>query len=148
MAANGCNARQGRPASQQHKWPVSKRIHAVVRYHKVLDGRKRAIRGLWQRGSRFCHLHHQHIFIGLKFFRVPAKFEEPWARRFFINARNASIAPAFPAARTAVWIATCKPSSAASAGNCSTFLRGCVARWGTGDLPGIFPRSRDRKFHR
>jgi integrase len=35
------------------KLPVSNRIHAGATYHKVLDGRKRAIRGLWQRGSRF-----------------------------------------------------------------------------------------------
>jgi integrase len=35
------------------KLPVSKRIHAGATYHKVSDGRKRAIRGLWQRGSRF-----------------------------------------------------------------------------------------------
>ncbi len=35
------------------KLPVSNRIHAGAQYHKVLDGRKRAIRGLWQRGSRF-----------------------------------------------------------------------------------------------
>ena len=35
------------------KLPVSKRIQAGAKYHKVSDGRKRAIRGLWQRGSRF-----------------------------------------------------------------------------------------------
>ena len=35
------------------KPPISNRIHAGAQYHKVLDGRKRAIRGLWQRGSRF-----------------------------------------------------------------------------------------------
>jgi len=31
--------------------PVSNRIQAGATYHKVLDGRKRAIQGLWQRGS-------------------------------------------------------------------------------------------------
>jgi integrase len=36
-----------------HKLPVSKRIHAGAQYHKVSDARKRPIRGLWQRGSRF-----------------------------------------------------------------------------------------------
>ena len=32
---------------------VSQRIHVRPQYHKVLDARKRPIRGLWQRGSRF-----------------------------------------------------------------------------------------------
>jgi integrase len=35
------------------KLRVSQRIHARPQYHKVVDGRKRPIRGLWQRGSRF-----------------------------------------------------------------------------------------------
>jgi len=39
--------------ASHHKLPVSKRIHAGAQYHKVSDGRKRPIRGLWQRGSRF-----------------------------------------------------------------------------------------------
>lgn len=41
------------PRANVIKLPVSKRIHAGATYHKVSDGRKRAIRGLWQRGSRF-----------------------------------------------------------------------------------------------
>ena len=39
--------------AQSRKMRVSERIHVGAQYHKVLDGRKRAIRGLWQRGSRF-----------------------------------------------------------------------------------------------
>ena len=39
--------------ASRHKLSVSKRIHAGATYHKVSDGRKRPIRGLWQRGSRF-----------------------------------------------------------------------------------------------
>jgi hypothetical protein len=50
--------RKHRPAkatkrASNHKLPVSHRIHSGAQYHKVADGRKRPIRELWQRGSRF-----------------------------------------------------------------------------------------------
>jgi len=52
-----CKRKQRQSGAAQRagsrKLPVSQRIHAGSSYHKVLDGRKRPIRGLWQRGSRF-----------------------------------------------------------------------------------------------
>ena len=43
----------GRQAAKRTKPVVSKQSHASAPYQKVLDGRKRPIRGLWQRGTRF-----------------------------------------------------------------------------------------------
>ena len=43
----------GRKAAKRTKPVVSKQSHASAPYQKVLDGRKRPIRGLWQRGTRF-----------------------------------------------------------------------------------------------
>ena len=43
----------GQPAAQREKSFVSKRTHAAEPYQKVLDGRKRPVRGLWLRGSRY-----------------------------------------------------------------------------------------------
>jgi integrase len=40
-------------AANRTKPAVSKRSHPVATYQKVLDGRKRPIRGLWIRGSRY-----------------------------------------------------------------------------------------------
>jgi hypothetical protein len=40
-------------AARPNKPPAFNRIRAGAQYHKVLDGRKRAIRGLGQRGSHF-----------------------------------------------------------------------------------------------
>jgi integrase len=43
----------GRTAAKHGKTDVSKQSHAAAPYQKVVDGRKRPIRGLWIRGSRY-----------------------------------------------------------------------------------------------
>jgi hypothetical protein len=43
----------GQKAAKLEKSDVLKRTHAPEPYQKVLDGRKRPIRGLWIRGSRY-----------------------------------------------------------------------------------------------
>lgn len=43
----------GQKAAKLGKTAVFKRTHAPEPYQKVLDGRKRPIRGLWIRGSRY-----------------------------------------------------------------------------------------------
>src|SRR5213593_3229900 len=40
-------------SSSNHPNTVTTQIHAALRYQKVKDARKRAIRGLWRRGKRF-----------------------------------------------------------------------------------------------
>ena len=52
MQPNAMPSKIAQPANSP-KMRVSQRIHARPQYHKVLDARKRPIRGLWQRGSRF-----------------------------------------------------------------------------------------------
>ena len=52
MQAKATPSKAAQPPNR-HKLPVSKQIHPGATYHKVLDGRKRPIRGLWQRGARF-----------------------------------------------------------------------------------------------
>jgi len=52
MQDDAMPSKAAQPANSP-KQRVSQRIHARPQYHKVLDGRKRPIRGLWQRGSRF-----------------------------------------------------------------------------------------------
>ncbi len=41
------------PEAKREKSFVSKPTHAAEPYQKVLDGRKRPVRGLWIRGSRY-----------------------------------------------------------------------------------------------
>jgi len=43
----------GRTAAKRGKTVVSKQSHTAAPYQKVTDGRKRPIRGLWIRGSRY-----------------------------------------------------------------------------------------------
>ena len=52
MQANA-TPRNDRPAAKRAKPFVSKPIHVTEPYQKVLDGRKRPVRGLWLRGSRY-----------------------------------------------------------------------------------------------
>ena len=45
----------GRLAAKREKPVVSKQSHVATPYQKVMDGRKRPIRGLWIRGSPNAH---------------------------------------------------------------------------------------------
>jgi integrase len=52
MQPNAMPSTAAQPANRP-KLRVSQWIHARPQYHKVLDARKRPVRGLWQRGTRF-----------------------------------------------------------------------------------------------